>query len=327
MVQHNIMDYSLIVGIHEAADVLPNEQTIEKVRHGPPVLPEIAPTAVFRKICGGCQGFSKDNGCPAIYYMGIIDILQQWVLKKKIAHCFKKSTIGFFYEIDTEPPGYYQSRFISAMTEHVQAETKAAAETRYRQSVALKAADLQLLQERMVTEAIAEGSSEDSSDSSEKEDKGALAELSRSDEPEVGTETALQAAPADEHAMAVAIQKRFRGHQARKEADILRKSFDDDPQTAKLANGHTSPRLPKLVAPKGISARHSYEENSGETKVPDSDGGFIVAPAGPRRGAAPSWMGGMCCSWGCDVPHDIVDQGSVSPRAPVARYRRADEQG
>ena len=46
-----------------------------------------------------------------IYYVGIIDILTTYNLKKKAAHFIKKCTIGCCHEIDTEPPMIYQPRF------------------------------------------------------------------------------------------------------------------------------------------------------------------------------------------------------------------------
>merc|ERR1712216_359968 len=50
-------------------------------------------------------------GVPVIYSLGIVDILQQWTLKKKAAHVIKKVSIGCCHEIDTEPPNYYRGRF------------------------------------------------------------------------------------------------------------------------------------------------------------------------------------------------------------------------
>lgn len=67
--------------------------------------------SVFCRFKNGVAGLdeSKDNCC--IYYFGIIDILQQYTIKKKFAHLLKKFTIGCFHEIDTVAPAYYKSRF------------------------------------------------------------------------------------------------------------------------------------------------------------------------------------------------------------------------
>lgn len=70
-----------------------------------------------------------------VYYVGIIDILQQYTFKKRAARLMKKYTIGWatrlaslsgahfpcclrcFHEIDTEPPEYYRNRFVKYLDE------------------------------------------------------------------------------------------------------------------------------------------------------------------------------------------------------------------
>lgn len=44
--------------------------------------------------------------------VGIIDTLARWTAIKIAAHILKKPTIGCCHEIDTEPPQYYQNRFM-----------------------------------------------------------------------------------------------------------------------------------------------------------------------------------------------------------------------
>jgi len=55
--------------------------------------------------------------------LGIIDFLQCWTPKKIAAHWFKKSTIGCFHEIDTEPPAKYRQRFYKYFLTKIEATT------------------------------------------------------------------------------------------------------------------------------------------------------------------------------------------------------------
>lgn len=62
----------------------------------------------------GRRSSSRSNSSDlslSVIHLGIVDVLQQFTLKKKIAYMFKKTTIGCCHEIDTEPPKYYQERF------------------------------------------------------------------------------------------------------------------------------------------------------------------------------------------------------------------------
>mmetsp|Transcript_21498 Transcript_21498/g.48490 ORF Transcript_21498/g.48490 Transcript_21498/m.48490 type:complete len:679 (-) Transcript_21498:337-2373(-) len=102
-----IMDYSLLLGICRVKphEPLPNVKTTKPV----------VGKSRFDECEGGILSFSSSEGC-CILYMGIIDILQMYTLKKKAAHCFKKCTIGCIREIDTVPPGYYADRFLQFLT-------------------------------------------------------------------------------------------------------------------------------------------------------------------------------------------------------------------
>jgi hypothetical protein len=89
---HSIMDYSLLVGVCPASE-LPS---------GSDGLKSSGSLVLQRWIAG-------DN--DKVYRIAIIDILQPYSPKKWVAHFFKSITIKLAHEIDTEPPGYYASRF------------------------------------------------------------------------------------------------------------------------------------------------------------------------------------------------------------------------
>ena len=72
----------------------------------------------FQRCMGGVPGLDDKNE-PCLYFFGVIDILTEYTLKKKVAHFFKKITIGCCHEIDTEPPIYYQPRFAKYLHEKV----------------------------------------------------------------------------------------------------------------------------------------------------------------------------------------------------------------
>lgn len=105
---YNVMDYSLLLF------VFPRGQG------GKPTN--------LSKVYSGVEAVSEDAEdeeeepqiVPADYRMGIIDMLVPYSKRKIAAHILKKLTIGCFHEIDTEPPGYYQQRFVSNVEEKIE---------------------------------------------------------------------------------------------------------------------------------------------------------------------------------------------------------------
>jgi hypothetical protein len=78
-------------------------------------------TSVFNSFKDGVIGLDEKGESPVIYYVGIIDILQQYTVKKKAAHFIKRCTIGCCHEIDTVAPSYYHARFVRYMQGKIQA--------------------------------------------------------------------------------------------------------------------------------------------------------------------------------------------------------------
>merc|ERR1712232_242711 len=94
------MDYSLMMGIQYLAK--DGEKRITKS---------------YSKLMGGLEGtavkgvLDQASHDACIFYIGIVDMLVTYSFKKKAAHFLKSNTIGFFDEIDTEPPDVYARRF------------------------------------------------------------------------------------------------------------------------------------------------------------------------------------------------------------------------
>jgi 1-phosphatidylinositol-4-phosphate 5-kinase len=68
--------------------------------------------SVFNRFNNATVGLDETKDNCLVYFFGIIDILQQYTIKKKIAHFMKKFTIGCCHEIDTVAPHYYKTRLV-----------------------------------------------------------------------------------------------------------------------------------------------------------------------------------------------------------------------
>ncbi|OQR85479.1 phosphatidylinositol-4-phosphate-5-kinase (Pi-PIPK-D8/GPCR-PIPK) [Achlya hypogyna] len=97
--QINCIDYSLLVGIHHRSfrvETLP---------------PDIAADRPFHQATNGGMGVEEVYG-PSVYFMGLIDILQQWNMRKRIEHfvrvyVFQQDRLG----ISVVKPAVYMDRF------------------------------------------------------------------------------------------------------------------------------------------------------------------------------------------------------------------------
>lgn len=81
---HNIMDHSLIVGIFKRADAPASKKKKQKSKRKERVDAEEA-NSVGRR---GMTLFHSNNG-EEVFAVGIIDILQDYNMKKKMAHLLK----------------------------------------------------------------------------------------------------------------------------------------------------------------------------------------------------------------------------------------------
>eukprot|EP00668_Euglena_longa_P016611 GGOE01020892.1.p1 GENE.GGOE01020892.1~~GGOE01020892.1.p1 ORF type:complete len:628 (-),score=116.38 GGOE01020892.1:334-2217(-) len=94
---HNIMDYSLLIGVRERLDC---------EREGGP-----QGRSFFRSWMGGTPGMEE---CHEVYYIGIIDCLTQYNSKKKVAN-FCKQMLWRTDMLSTVPSKEYGTRFLNFM--------------------------------------------------------------------------------------------------------------------------------------------------------------------------------------------------------------------
>jgi hypothetical protein len=98
---HNILDYSLLVGIHEAKNEMMGSAVSGDVR-----IPTNGRDCPLNPIV------AQDGSC--VYYVGIIDILSQWNTIKKMENFFK--SIRYPRDgISSVPPEVYANRFARFM--------------------------------------------------------------------------------------------------------------------------------------------------------------------------------------------------------------------
>ncbi|KAH8739529.1 hypothetical protein FG386_001961 [Cryptosporidium ryanae] len=91
---YNIMDYSLLIGIHDV------ESDVQDIK-------SIIENNCERKFVGI---LSKDH--KKVYYLGFIDFFSTWNTVKKFERMYKTITIGTSTKISAVPPSLYASRFL-----------------------------------------------------------------------------------------------------------------------------------------------------------------------------------------------------------------------
>eukprot|EP01102_Stenamoeba_stenopodia_P009426 TRINITY_DN2776_c0_g1_i1.p1 TRINITY_DN2776_c0_g1~~TRINITY_DN2776_c0_g1_i1.p1 ORF type:complete len:698 (+),score=192.80 TRINITY_DN2776_c0_g1_i1:263-2356(+) len=122
----NIMDYSLLLGIHIVNKDEPEEVDSDMVMHEDldEVVPRFVPqqTTVFTQDAGG-YGATDEHNQPVgeVYFMGIIDILQPYNMKKRLEHTFK-SISQPETEISSVEPHFYGQRFLTFIKLHTSTE-------------------------------------------------------------------------------------------------------------------------------------------------------------------------------------------------------------
>uniref|UniRef100_A0A6B2L4Z5 PIPK domain-containing protein n=1 Tax=Arcella intermedia TaxID=1963864 RepID=A0A6B2L4Z5_9EUKA len=105
-----VMDYSLLLGIayETPENKEKNEAELKKLKENPFVIPELVQNK-FQQYYNGAKVTRPDGGTE-VYYVGIIDILIQYVAKKKLEHLLK--TVAYpGEEVSVVNPKYYSDRF------------------------------------------------------------------------------------------------------------------------------------------------------------------------------------------------------------------------
>lgn len=111
-----VMDYSLCLGVHYCDGSYPDLDCItsdEGISSCLAVLKGYEPKYQ-------CTLLRTDAAEKVVYFIAIIDILQQFTLRKAIAHTIKSLSLGWLHEIDTAPPAYYARRFKTSFSGKVQ---------------------------------------------------------------------------------------------------------------------------------------------------------------------------------------------------------------
>jgi 1-phosphatidylinositol-4-phosphate 5-kinase len=134
LVSQNIMDYSLLIGIHfpseedEEAESSDDENVgdpspMTRSAQNLPFIPEevVNPlpkfTSIFETDEGGLRGRAEDGSLlDEYYYIGIIDILMLYSMRKQIEHAYKK-TVSRGGEISSVKPDEYAARFLKFMSD------------------------------------------------------------------------------------------------------------------------------------------------------------------------------------------------------------------
>lgn len=107
--EHDIMDYSLLLGVYEKVGGKTGSGGLG---------------SVSLRGCEVDEDDEEDSASktpPVTFRMGIIDVGCAWTFKKVLAHMVKKPTLGACcsQEIDTEPPEYYANRFVHYVEEKI----------------------------------------------------------------------------------------------------------------------------------------------------------------------------------------------------------------
>jgi 1-phosphatidylinositol-4-phosphate 5-kinase len=110
LAQHNVMDYSLLVGIHyddEEGRLATQKKQAEWSRL---YTEDASYRSIFQTDGNGIAGWNTEANRREVYFIGIIDILQKYTPKKKIEH-FLKSIPYKAATVSVVEPSYYAKRF------------------------------------------------------------------------------------------------------------------------------------------------------------------------------------------------------------------------
>lgn len=115
LAQHNVMDYSLLIGVHYDDDAGKAATARKAAEWSKLYTEDAAYRSIFQTDDNGIAGWNPEANRREVYFIGIIDILQKYTPKKKIEH-FLKSIPYKAATVSVVEPSYYAKRFHNFLT-------------------------------------------------------------------------------------------------------------------------------------------------------------------------------------------------------------------
>eukprot|EP01130_Rhizamoeba_saxonica_P018761 TRINITY_DN9516_c0_g1_i2.p1 TRINITY_DN9516_c0_g1~~TRINITY_DN9516_c0_g1_i2.p1 ORF type:complete len:518 (+),score=124.39 TRINITY_DN9516_c0_g1_i2:236-1789(+) len=115
LARHKVMDYSLLLGVHyETPENIEQTETeivkFEENNYGANIV-----KSIYMEDFGGIRGINeREENREELYFVGIIDILVQYVARKKFEHLVKSIPYSG-NEVSVVHPNYYARRFFHFM--------------------------------------------------------------------------------------------------------------------------------------------------------------------------------------------------------------------
>jgi len=146
LAQHNIMDYSLLVGIHDGnsrrlgqrhKSVVLTTETLHSypdvtLRNSKEVVPSLIASSVWRSYRNGFRSANRES--KEVYFLGIIDILQEFNTKKKAENVLRGMRGEDRTQISAVAPDQYADRFTRFLMQHTDEDCPISSSTHYHSS-------------------------------------------------------------------------------------------------------------------------------------------------------------------------------------------------
>ncbi|KAH9249545.1 hypothetical protein BASA81_012718 [Batrachochytrium salamandrivorans] len=113
MEQFNVMDYSLLLGVHKAEPDEKGRRNLVLLAMANQLEPEHVKPTRWQRDFGGVEGFNPDSQAPEVYIMCVIDLLQAYDLGKKAENLIKSQLTEVVSEISSVNPRTYRARFLA----------------------------------------------------------------------------------------------------------------------------------------------------------------------------------------------------------------------
>lgn len=112
--QFNVMDYSLLLGIHKADAEKGGRNLVLLAMANQLEQVHVKPNR-WQRDFGGVEGWNKETNTPEVYIMCVIDLLQAYDFGKKAENLIKSQMTEVVSEISSVNPKTYRTRFLHYM--------------------------------------------------------------------------------------------------------------------------------------------------------------------------------------------------------------------